>query len=178
MKWGYALLLFCFFTINVQAQYITGIATNWSDSFSEWTIYTDDEDLEGELRMRWQNDWTEWEYRIGEAIGRIKLKWKNNPNEWEIRGDNEIITARTLWNNNFREWRITDNSTQITLRCRFGNTFDEWEIKGSKGTLDVFTAWEGDPREWNIDDYMDEDVGLPMKMAIIFIATFHSSPKE
>ena len=165
-------------TFSHAQYYITGLATAWNDSFSEWVVYTDDEDVEGELKMKWRDDWTDWENRIGEETGRIKLKWKNNPNEWELRGGNDIITARTLWNNNFREWRITSNGTQVTLKSKYGNTFDQWEIRGSVGTLDIYTAWEGDPREWNIDDYMDEKIDLPMKMAIIFIATYHSSPKQ
>lgn len=49
--------LFFFFLISsftINAQYITGIATKWSDEFTEWIIYTDDDDIEGEITMRWQ----------------------------------------------------------------------------------------------------------------------------
>ena len=165
---------------STQAQYLAGIATQWSDSFAEWTIFTEEEDQEGELEMRWktQNDWTDWQYRLGEETGRIKLKWKDNPNEWEIRGNNEIITARTLWNNQFREWRIRNGATQFTLRCKYGNVTDEWELRNSsKGNFVIYTNWEGDPREWIIVDELDESVSLPTKMAITFIAIMHSIPR-
>lgn len=179
MKLLFTFLCACI-CISAQAQYLTGLATKWSDSFSEWTIFTDDESVEGDLEMKWkmQNDVSEWQYRIGEEIGRIKLKWRDNPNEWEIRGNNQIITARTLWNNQFREWRIKGNGTQFTLRCKYGNTTDEWELRNSSnGIFEIYTNWEGDPREWNIVDELDESIGLPMKMAIVFIATFHSIPR-
>ena len=47
--------------------------SKWSDDFREWTIFTDDEEEEGELTMRWQQqmDWTQWDYRLGEETGSI-----------------------------------------------------------------------------------------------------------
>ena len=169
-----------FFSVAVQAQFITGISTKWSDEFTEWIIYTDDEDIEGEVTMRWQmqGDWTEWDYSLGEDSGSIKLKWKDDPNQWEISGGNELITARTLWKDDASEWRITNNSKSITLKRRWSNNFNEWSLKNDKyGEFDMITEWEGDPREWLVTDYMDEDISIHMKMAILFLVTFHSSPK-
>ena len=170
-----------FWTLPLSAQFLTGISTRWNDSFSEWILYTDKEDREGELRLRWmsRNDWTEWEYRLGESTGRIKLKWRDNPNEWEIRGDNKVVTARTLWNNNFREWRITDNNRQLTLKSRYGNLLEEWVLRSTDyGHFEMATSWEGDPRDWIIIDELDEQISLPMKMALVFVVVYHSSPKQ
>ena len=170
-----------FWTLPLTAQVLTGIGTRWNDTFSEWIVYTDEEDREGDLRLRWrlQNDWTEWEYRLGESTGRIKLKWRDNPNEWEIRGTNKVVTARTLWNNDFREWRITDNARQLTLKTRYGNLSEEWVLRSSNyGHFEMITSWEGDPRDWIIVDELDEQISLPMKMALVFVVVFHSSPKE
>ena len=169
-------------TVNLHGQFLTGIGTKWSDAFSEWVVFLDveGEEVEGELRMRWpsRNDWTEWDYRLGEQIGTIKLKWKNNLNEWELRGDNEIVSARTVWNNNFREWRISNNTNQLTLKSRYGNVIDEWEIRRSDhGYFKVFTNWESDPREWIIVDELDEKISLPMRMLMTFIVIYQSSPK-
>ena len=170
-------------SVNLSAQFLTGINTKLSDTFSEWVIFfeTEGTEEEGELRMRWasRNDWTEWNYRIGEQIGTIKLKWGNDPNEWELRGDNEIVTARTLWKNNFQEWRINSNNTQLVLKSRYGNVIDEWEIRQSDhGYFKVFTSWEGDPREWVIVDELVEDITLPMRILMTFIVVFQSSPKS
>lgn len=169
--------------VNVSAQYLSGIATRWSDDFTEWLLFPENEEAEeGTLRMRWQNqrDWTVWDYRLGDLTGGIKLKWNGNPNQWEIRGNNEIVTARTLWNNNFLEWRITTNSGKtLTLKSRYGNRIDEWEIRDSKlGDFYMYTNWENDPREWVIVDDMYEEVSITTKIAMVFIVVYHSIPKE
>lgn len=175
------LLLGIFLLIGFQAQtqVLTGISTKWSDSFREWIIYTEEEDLEGEIRMRWplDNDWSEWEYRLGDATGTIKVKWRNNPNEWELRGSNEIIIMRTRWNNDPREWRI-DGNIDFILKSRYGNIRDEWAIEDDRnGFFEMITAWEGDPRDWSIKDELDESVGLPTKLAMVFTVIFNSCPK-
>ena len=162
------------------AQYITGIASKWSDDLSEWEIFTDDEEVVGELKMRWQlqGDPSEWDYRIGEEIGTIKLKWKNDPTQWEIRGYDEIVTAKMLWSNDIREWRISNNKTSLTFKTRYGNVFDEWRVREDDyGNFEIVTRWEGDPREWEVFDELDEDLSLEMRMALVFIAVFHSIPK-
>ena len=173
----YFLLLFPLFC---SAQYINGIGTRWSDAFTEWIIYTEDEDLEGDITLRWQlkGDWSEWDYRLGEESGSIKMKWKDNPSQWELRGGNEVITIFMVWPNDIREWRLTDNTTTLTLKTRWGNNLNEWQLKDDKrGRFDIFANWENDPREWNVWDDLDEDISIHMKIALLFIATFHSSPK-
>jgi hypothetical protein len=129
------LTLNLFFSLLAFAQVLTGIATEWSDSFREWNLYTLEEEQEGELRLRWStgDDWSEWNFSLGDHFGSAKMKWRNNPNEWEIRGDNEIVTARTLWNDDPREWRISGpGGRQFTLKCKYGNQIDEWEISDER----------------------------------------------
>lgn len=179
-----SILVFFIFHISifsVQAQYLTGMSTSWSDSFVEWEIFTDDEELNGELKMRWQmqEDWSQWDYRLDDAIGSIKQKWKDNPNEWEVRGDNKVITARTIYRDDFREWRITDNSKTLRLKTRFGNNGNEWILEGKDyGFMEIYTEWENDPRDWIIVDELSDDVPLPMKMAVVFLAIYQSSPRQ
>lgn len=162
------------------AQMLTGIAAKWNDSFREWIIYTEEEGMEGELRMRWQldNDWSEWDYRLGEATGAIKIKWRGNPNEWELRGGNQIISMRTRWLNDSREWRI-DATQQFIIKSRYGNIRDEWTIEeSSHGAFEVLTAWEGDPREWVIADDLSPAVSIHTKIALVFAVLFNSIPKR
>lgn len=164
------------------AQVLTGAATKWNDSFREWSFYTLDEDEEGELRLRWSSgdDWTEWNYSFNDFIGSIRIKWRDNPNEWEIRGNNTIVTARTLWNNDPREWRISGpKGRQFTFKSRYGNQFDDWLITDERfGFFEIYTNWEGDPRDWVIVDELSEEVSLAEKIAMMFIAIYHSTPKE
>ena len=170
-----------FTTATAAAQHVTGLSTQWSDSFSEWIIYTDAEELQGELRLRFmaRDDWREWDYRIGETFGDIKLKWKGKPDEWELRGNNNIISARTLWNGDFREWRITNNSISLTLKTKWGNQWDEWQLRDDHhGQFTMYTNYESDPRDWIIVDEMDADISFEMKMMMMFIVVFNSSPKQ
>ncbi len=166
-------------TFNAPAQVLTGVSTKWSDSFREWIIYTDEEGVEGELRQRWaaNDDWTEWEYRLGDVNGTIRIKWRDNPNEWELRGGNEIVTLRTRWPNDSREWRI-EGKGRFILKSRFGNIRDEWMLENSRlGAFGMVTNWEGDPRDWSIHDDLDESVSLPTRMAMVFTVVFNSVPK-
>ncbi len=180
MKWNFTFLLL-FPCLLGSTQVLTGFGTRWSDSFSEWAAYTAEEGQEGALELRWpmQDNWSEWQYRLGEQTGLIKLKWADNPNEWELRGENQIVTARTLWNDNFREWRVSDGQHTVTLFCRFGNVWDEWAIRSSAaGHFQMYTQWEGDPRDWAVADELDPSVSFPLKMMLAHIVLFHSSPKE
>lgn len=181
MKQQFLLLIIFVASYSIaSAQILMGIETSWSDDFREWTIFTDDEEEEGNLAMRWQQqmDWTEWDYRIGESTGSIKLKFKNDPSTWEVRGDNEIITMRMKWNNDVNEWVISDGTTKITLKAPYNNNLNDWKITNDKnGAFEYYMEWENDPRTWTIIDELDEEFSLPFKMAIAFIGIFNSFPK-
>ncbi len=180
MKYLIMVWFFLCFSIVVKAQTITGIVTKWSDEFTEWEILDHEDYVVGDLKLRWpqQRTWSEWDFRIGELTGQIKRKWHDNNNEWEIRSDNQIITARTIWRDDFREWRLSDGRTQLSIKTRYGNVADEWIIKGTyKGSFEIVSRWEGDPREWDIFDDLIEEISLPMKIGLIFVAIYNSFPK-
>ena len=177
----YIVALLLIFSCHLQAQIITGISTKWSDEFSEWTIWTDDEEIEGELTRRWQmrDDWTEWDYRIGEEVGSIRQKRKGDPTHWEIRGYDDIVTAKMAWRDDIRTWKITNNSKYITLTTRYGNMLDEWILRDeTNGIFHMYTELEQDPRDWIIVDKLDEDISFTMKVALMFIACYHGSPNR
>ncbi|NRB50957.1 MAG: hypothetical protein HRU41_25025 [Saprospiraceae bacterium] len=164
---------------SLSAQYLAGLTAVWNDKFDEWELFTEDEQA-GELRVKWAlgDDWTEWDYRLGDYVGHIKQKWRNNPNQWEVRGDNEIISIQTVWNNDFREWRISDGRNQLKLKRKYSNVIDEWEVDSQElGFFEMFTQWDGDPREWNITDELDEGLSFPVKMGLVFIVMYHSLPR-
>ncbi len=164
----------------VSAQILTGLSARWNDDFSEWLILTDDEDVEGELNMTWrmQNDWSSFDYRIEEGAGTIKIKWRDNPNEWETRGDNEIITARTRWKDDPREWRVTDNDKTFLLKSKWGNNANVWQIKNEEyGYFEMYMNYRDDFREWVIIDELGEEVSLAMKMTMVFLVMYNSTPK-
>ncbi|MEQ1746320.1 MAG: hypothetical protein ABMA02_12905 [Saprospiraceae bacterium] len=183
------------------AQVLSSISARWSDSFVEWELYAKpvaeptpeegdeqedaeppDEELYGELKLRWLNlrdDWTDWDYSLGDVSGTIRMKWKDDPSQWELRSyDGAVVTMRTAWAGDPTEWRVTDNTISLTLRTRWNGQLDEWLVQDkSRGTFYLYTLTEGDPRDWAIEDHLDESVSQPMKMALIFLAVFTASPR-
>ncbi len=192
-----AMLFFCW--VLAPAQTLSGASTRWSDSFVEWELFvfsadtaqveeaeesdeTPNEELYGELKLRWLNirdDWSEWDYHLGDERGTIKMKWKDDPSQWELRSYNgDIITMRASWSNDITEWRVTDNSISLQFRSRWSGQLDEWLVQDSnKGTFYMYTLTQGDARDWAIEDTLDETVPQSMKMAFIFLAIFHASPR-
>lgn len=158
------------------------LATEFDDSFRSWRIYTEDEAVEGTLKLRWdaRNDWTEWEYRLGESFGGIKQKWRNNPNEWELRGDNRIVRMQTVFPNDVSQWRVTSTGVRLNLRTRSGNRADEWELRDvdDHGAYGMYSTYPDDPRDWEIVDELDSDVPFEIRMALAFLVVYNSTPNE
>ena len=159
---------------------ISGIETSWTDQFDQWTIYavdSDGEDIEGELRQRWamNDDWSEWDYRIGEDFGAIKVKYKGNINKWELRGGGEIIDIQTVYNNDLSQWRIRSRGVTLRLELNRRDVPFDWRVDSDEyGFYEVYTEWEGDVNAWTIVDEMSADISIHMKMAIIFLSKFSS----
>lgn len=185
---------------SLAAQTLSSISTRWSDSFVEWELYAvvpqdtaradpeedseePDETLYGELKLRWLNvsdDFSEWDYEIGDERGTIRQKWKDDPSQWELRSyGGTVVSMRTAWSNDFNEWRVTDNSITLNLRSRWTNQFDEWLVDDpTRGQFYMYTMLERDPRDWAIEDSLDDSVSESMKMALIFLTVFNGSPKR
>jgi len=200
-------LVFIYLWLNVltgQSQTLSSVSTRWSDSFVEWEIYAvmpqdstatdEDEDAEedsetpteelyGEFKLRWlaiRDDWTEWDFELGEQRGTIRQKWKDDPTQWELRTySGDVVTMRTMWTNDLTEWRVTDNSTTLNLKSKWKNQFDEWLVDDpTRGIFYMYTYSERDPRDWAIEDSLSSDVSEPMKLALIFLTVFCASPKQ
>lgn len=193
----WSILLLLATALPAGAQTFSGISTRWSDSFVEWEIFAlaadtipeeeeaseaPDEELYGEMKLRWldlREDWSEWDFNLGEERGTIKMKWKDDPSQWELRTfDGAVVTMRAAWNNDFTEWRVTDNSFSLTLRSRWTNQFDEWQVEDAvRGNFYLYTVYRGDPRDWVIEDGLDASVSQQMKLALVFLTIFHSTPR-
>ena len=175
------LILFALFlAFKINAQIPIGASAKYNDSFVEWDILTEDEKSDGSLTMTWQqpDDWTQWSYRVGEKTGTIKTKWQKDPSLWELRGSNKIISMQQVWSNDPRFWRVTDNAVSLDIKSRFGLNFQEWTVdEGKRGKMSIFMEYSNDPRDWVIEDELDESITFPMKMAIIFLVIYNSVPK-
>lgn len=204
MRHGLIFICLWLITFIAQAQTLSSVSTRWSDSFVEWEIYAvtpkdstdtdededDDEDSEspteelyGEFKLRWlaiRDDWTEWDFELGEQRGTIRQKWKDDPTQWELRTySGDVVTMRTMWTNDLTEWRVTDNSTTLNLKSKWKNQFDEWLVDDpTRGIFYIYTYSERDPRDWAIEDSLSSDVSEPMKLALVFLTVFCASPKQ
>jgi hypothetical protein len=195
------ILLLAFTPLSqLPAQQLSSVRTRWNDSFVAWDIFAASadssaiadakdageappEDQLGELKLRWLNvreDWTEWEFEYGDYRGTIKMKWKDDPNQWELRCfDGTIISMRTMWTDDITEWRITDNDITLEFKSRWKNQLNEWETDSKEyGYFGVQQIYRGDPRDWAVDDYFNEQIPVPMRIAMMFTAIFNSSPRQ
>lgn len=141
-----------------------------------------EEENYGELKLRWLNvkdDYSEWTYELGGQRGTIRQKWKEDPTQWELRTyDGDVITMKAPWSNDLIEWRVTDNNLSLTLKSRWTNQLDEWLVEDPRrGRFYLYTLHSGDPRDWAIEDDLNEEVSESMKMALVFLVVFQSMPK-
>jgi len=159
---------------------LMGADTRWNDSFREWILYGPEGEEIGRLYLRWpfQDNWLDWVIEAGEYSGQARQKWPGNPNAWEIRYANEVITARTVYPGDPTQWRIISPGSQLTFQARHPAFREEWNLRDdSRGQFQVYTLYEGDPRQWNVDDRTDETISPTMKLAMLFLVLYHSSPK-
>lgn len=181
----------------LQAQVISGVSTQWSDSFVAWDLFseeiiepaTDSTEAEveeyktGEIKQRWidvKEDWTEWDMEINGRQGTIKMKWKNDPTYWELRTfDGDIISMKTIWPGDYTQWRISNGDFSLDLKSRYTSDFGEWNVDDSKrGKYTISVQYTNDPRDWAVRDELEEEVPVAMKAAMIFLVIYHSSPKK
>jgi hypothetical protein len=161
-------------------QTLIGLSSRWDDSFSEWLLYEDEQQLEGEITMKWpiKADWTSWNFRLGELSGTIQVKWKGDANLWELRANNEIVTIRAVWKDDWRQWEVKNGDVTLDVKSKWGNILEEWIAHDDRyGSMKIYTSWEGDVRDWVIEDTFSDEVTLPTKIAMAFIPVFYSTPK-
>lgn len=178
------LLILCFgwSSLPVSAQNMGGIYALWADDLREWVILDDEGNETGKLKMRWsmQYDLSFWDYTFGEHTGEIRARWRDNYREWQVQEGTEIITMRQTWRDIPTEWELTDDSAiQLSWLTRWANTPEEWELrqKSDLGRFEVFTAYEGDPRDWVIIDEMSPDFSVAARIGMVFIPILMVMPK-
>ncbi len=192
----WAFLSFCLLTFaSAQTPTMTTIGCRWQDSFVEWELFSTlrqadleegevaEEELYGNLKLRWLNvrdDWSEWDYELGGQRGTIRQKWKDDPQQWELRSySGSIITMRTTWSGDLKEWRVSDNSISLHIKSKWTNQLDEWLVQDSNyGKFYLYTLRARDPRDWAIEDNLNPVISEEMKLAMIFLVIFNSSPKN
>lgn len=166
--------------LPVNAQILVGVSTQWNDSFKEWNILGETEEDDGTLTMRWplRNDWSSWDFRFEEIRGELYMRRANDPDYWEGSGDGQLVSCRAVWPGDKREWTVTMADIRIKIRTRFNNIADEWIAEDQRyGSFYMYTDWEGDPRDWIIEDKLSEEVPFLMKIMMMHIVLMQSVPR-
>lgn len=168
-------MLYC---LNADAQYLLGFHTENDDLLGEWVVEVEIDSttiIEGSLELTYGlgSDTKEWQYSIGDFDGDILQKFKNDPTLWELRSDGETVTIKQTWRNDPTEWKITKGDQSMTIKSINGNNVDEWAVSDKNiGDFVIFTDRRGDPRDWIIDDYMNDVIPFDMRLAAGFIAVY------
>ncbi|WP_235297869.1 hypothetical protein [Portibacter marinus] len=173
----YVFLLFLY-SVSLEAQSLFGLHTQWDDDIKQWDISLNEGELEGSIEMTWRmrNDFTEWNYKIGDRRGNIQQKWDNNANVWELKSVDRIVTVSTVWSGDFTSWRVNDGSHTIKIERPYLSADPiEWRIiADDKDSFFWYNEYEYDIRDWVIEDYLDETYSLELKLAAVFISILHS----
>lgn len=166
--------------VKAQVPELYAAYTQWSDTFGEWNIASIEDKQFGSLERNYPagNDWTSWTVQYNGYSGTIKQKWTNQPHQWELRYANQLVTMRPIFREDFASWRIEGNQKTVTWLKQFQNLDAPWTIRQHPG-FTIYTEFEGDPRDWIIeDDLISEEITISMKLAMLFITLFYSSPKQ
>jgi hypothetical protein len=125
-----------------------------------------------------RNDWREWEFDYLNIRGKIEQPRSKDNQFWTLKSGYESVTMRTVWPGDYSEWKISDGKISLVVKTRYNNLADEWLVNDPNyGDYYMYTEWEGDPRDWIIEDFLDPNVSLLMKIAVVHIVLMQSSPK-
>ena len=84
----------------------------------------------------------------------------------------------TRWNDSVAEWDIFTTESESRGELRLTSVAqDDWSRWQYHGWFEVYTAYEGDLRDWIVVDELSDEVPLPMRMLLGFLVVYHSTPK-
>ena len=152
--------------------------SEYDDVLFEWEVLyeTLEEDDSGEIDATWahNNDFSQWDYSIGDYDGTIWRKWPDREDHWEVRSNGNTTTIKTKWLNDVSEWFINYNDEiKVTWRSKNFNDGNTWSLYKSKyGEFEFYTEFIDDPRDWIIYDATSADLPFDVKMACCFIAMY------
>ncbi len=164
------------------AQELIGFSAEYGDTFKEWKVIPVNEQIDlGELNLSWPNKsaWNDWGYQLHDRVGNIRQKWINRPDEWELIDGEYIVSIKNQWRGDLSIWKIKCDDYSLKFESKYNNLADDWTLTTDKyGSFDIYTEYEGDPRDWIIEDRLNEDLPLALKMAMIFITIHYSVPHK
>lgn len=161
-------ILLSFLSPTLLAQKVIGLSTKYDDRFDKWIIVTDSTGLEGSIEATWAslNDYTEWQYALGDQTGIIRMRNKDNPNMWEVMGGGEIIHARTVFPGEYNHWQMQGGRYSVDVEM-YRRDPEQWLADYKKEQIFFYTYRERDLRDWVVEN--EASFSLPMQLALIYI---------
>lgn len=161
--------------------FFTEAHSRWNDRFDEWEILAslNDEEVVIHLDLVWplQRNWEEWRIKSELFQGSIRTKWRGDISQWEMRINGDIILIRQLNRNDLNRWEISNGSSREILQTQWFNNPNQWHLPRRKGAWIQFMDRENDPRDWIIEDYLEENTDPAIRLAAIFIVIWQTIPK-
>lgn len=159
---------------------IAGLSTVFADDLSQWDVYDYDDNRAGELRLRFPGmagqvgDITQWTFRFDDVNGSIRPKVTGRGDVWEVRVGNDVAIVRTLFPNQLDQWTVQSGRDRLVYAVRDYRLLEYWGVRGPGGPGDfaVFTSFEGDWRDWTVQDATTEPVGAAAQLAMIWLPVY------
>lgn len=179
-------VLFTIFLMSIsfcfgQSEFL-GLSAQWDDRLDAWEVlYYDPEGEENaiELSQVWplRTDWESWRLQGDDITGDISTQWRGDLTRWNIKIGEERLEIRQRWRNAPNQWEIVSDRGRSLLRTQLTNNANVWICSLEEGDFAMYTMYDGDPRDWVIEDYIIDSLSDTEKLAMIFIALFQSIPK-
>lgn len=172
---GIALLFLASCINQAIAQDILGLSSRFDDVLTEWTIYFNDNGEEGQGRLYVQNRLARvhdrWSFSFGEFEGTIRQSFPGDHNHWILETKNERIHIRTIWRDNFCDWKISNQQISVDFSCVYTGDFQAWEMRNHRmGELEILMSTLNDPRDWEMNYHVIEQITPTLQLAMLFAA--------
>jgi len=99
----------------------------------------------------------------------MSLRYQTNPQHWFLNTDYGTVSIKQKWRNDITEWTVQYEDIRLKWTTDFGRDISQWYFEDKElGYMQMWTAYEGDPRDWEIEDKAP-NVPDEMKMAMLLI---------
>jgi len=159
---------------------ISGLMTVFGDDLAQWDVFDYSGERAGELKLRFPpvagrgGDFTQWTFRMGAYSGSIRPKFAGREDQWEVRVDNDVVTVRTVFPRQFDQWAIGDGRTRVVFAVKDFALLEFWGTRGptGPGRYEVYTRFEGDPRDWEVAEALTEPISPATQLAMLWLPVY------
>ena len=159
---------------------ISGLMTVFGDDLSQWDVFDYDGERAGELKLRFPpvagrgGDFTQWTFRMQGVSGSIRPKFSGRDDQWEVRVGDDVVTIRTVFPRQYDQWAIGDGRTRVVFAVKDFNLLEFWGTRtpGGPGLYQVYTRFEGDPRDWEIAEALQRPISPATQLAMVWLPVY------